>query len=331
MLREDGPIETDLADAFCNQFEDRGSICIKVAVPSSAYCSLHQTANNAFTLLSHSFYPVTLFLFNFQQINHYPNLGQTDKMQITIQIIAVAAALVSTAAAAPAVNTSPNPLSRRDLIVLPGNTDQGQTTPAEKRSPVSMKKRGATDTYGDYTGQWSSYSDGSGTYVRTDDVHRYGSGDKCWTDLFYVSSSNKQTDWKREGSIDCGSTSECEAGIDKGVETCNEWSISIEVGVEANIIKDVLSASASVTTTYGESKCESVTTKSTCKWQDTACHAIWSSQTVKVDHGYIRRRCDFHDGKGDQTVWSKDWDLSQKADELHLGCKADCSAGTYPA
>lgn len=46
--------------------------------------------------------------------------------------------------------------------------------------------RGATDTYGDHTGSTSSHADGSGTYVRSDDEHRYASGDKCWTDLYYV-------------------------------------------------------------------------------------------------------------------------------------------------
>jgi hypothetical protein len=184
---------------------------------------------------------------------------------------------------------------------------------------------------GDYTGSTSSFADGSGTYVRTDDVHRYASGVKCWTDLFYVSSSYKDTDWTREGSIDCSTTSECEMGIDNGVTTCNEWSISLEVGFEASLLKEIMSVSASVTTTYGESRCESVTTKSTCKWDDKSCHAIWSSQKVKVNHGYIRRRCDFHDGKGDQSVWSKDWDVSEKAEELHLGCKADCAAGSYSA
>ncbi|ORY11486.1 hypothetical protein BCR34DRAFT_601273 [Clohesyomyces aquaticus] len=252
-------------------------------------------------------------------------------MQFTIQTIAAVAALLSAAAAAPAPNTSPNPLSRRDLIVLPGTTDQGESTPAGKRGVAANTKRGATDVYGDYSGQWSSYTDGSGTYVNTKDVHRYASGDKCWTDLWYVSSSYKDTDWARQGSIDCGTTSECEMGIDKGIETCNEWSIAIEAGVEFNILKDVLSVSGSVTTTYGESRCESVTTKSTCKWDDKSCHAIWSSQKVKVNHGYIRRRCDFHDGKGDQTVWSKDWDVQEKAAELHLGCKAACADGSYPA
>lgn len=46
----------------------------------------------------------------------------------------------------------------------------------------------ATNTYGDFTGCTSQYSDGSGTYVRTDDVHRYSSGTKCWTDLVRPSS-----------------------------------------------------------------------------------------------------------------------------------------------
>lgn len=194
----------------------------------------------------------------------------------------------------------------------------------------STTKRGATDTYGDYTGSTSSHADGSGTYIRSDDVHRYASGDKCWTDLFYTSRSTKTTAYKREGSIDCASSSECEAGIDTGVETCTEWSITVSAGVEMNILKDILSVSASTEVTNAESKCEALTTSKTCKWTDQACHAIWSSMRVGVNHGYVRRRCDFQDGKGDQTVWSKDWEVSEKAGEIELGCNASCDAGSYP-
>lgn len=45
----------------------------------------------------------------------------------------------------------------------------------------------ATSTLGDFTGCWSSYEDGSGTYVTSEDTHNYGplgiGGDKCWTDV----------------------------------------------------------------------------------------------------------------------------------------------------
>lgn len=42
-----------------------------------------------------------------------------------------------------------------------------------------------TKTYGDYSGCSSSFSDGQGTWVRSDDVFHYGviNADKCWTDL----------------------------------------------------------------------------------------------------------------------------------------------------
>ena len=43
-----------------------------------------------------------------------------------------------------------------------------------------------TSTYGDYTGCTSQYDDGSGTYVRSDDVYYYDGGDKCWTDLVSI-------------------------------------------------------------------------------------------------------------------------------------------------
>jgi len=97
-------------------------------------------------------------------------------MHFTTQTIALVASLLSVAAAAPTQATSPN--VARAFIVLPGTTDQGQTTSA-RSAPV--EKRGATDKFGDYSGSTSQYPDGSGTYLRTDDEHRYGGGDKCWT------------------------------------------------------------------------------------------------------------------------------------------------------
>ncbi|PVH95314.1 hypothetical protein DM02DRAFT_617970 [Periconia macrospinosa] len=196
-----------------------------------------------------------------------------------------------------------------------------------------VEKRGATDTYGDYTGQWSTYKDGEGKYVRSDDVHRYASGDKCWTDLFYVSSEVKQTDWEKKTTIDCASTSECETGLNDGVQSCNEWSIAISVGAEVGIIKDILSVSTEITTTYGESTCEMMGTTATCKWDDKKCHSVWASQEVTVNKGYIRRRCNFlNDREGDKTVWSKNWEVQMKAsnsDAIHLGCGASCSATKY--
>ncbi|KAG9198542.1 hypothetical protein G6514_009844 [Epicoccum nigrum] len=191
----------------------------------------------------------------------------------------------------------------------------------------TLASRGATDTYGDHTGSVSSHADGSGTYVRSDDEHRYASGDKCWTDLYYVSSSQGSTDWARHGEIQCAGTSECEAGIDTGIQTCNEWSISVSAGVEASILKDLFAVSVSTTVTDGWSKCENVATSKRCKWQDGGCHAIWSSMSVKIDHGYIRRRC--NKGSGDETVWSKDWDVTEKSSMIDLGCLASCEATTY--
>jgi len=257
-------------------------------------------------------------------------------MYFTTKTIALVAALLSTAAAAPApgpaVNSSPNAPRDDNILVIPGYTDQDDSAPAIKqRSPQALVERGATDTFGDYTGQWTQYEDGSGTYLRTEDEHRYASGVKCWTDFFYISSYFKNTDWKRGGSIDCGNSQTCDLGIDQGVQTCNSWSIAVSAGAEFTLIKDVFSVSSSVTYTHGEQKCETVSTKSTCRWDDQGCHAIWSSQKVRVSQGYIRRRCDEQTGEENKTVWSKDWDLEDKAEELGLGCKASCADDSYPA
>jgi hypothetical protein len=254
-------------------------------------------------------------------------------MHFSMKKMAVVAALLTAAAAAPASTTLSNEMSspivtRDGPIVLPGKTDQ-DAPPPQRRDLIV---RGATDTYGDYTGSNSSYPDGSGTYLRSDDTHTYASGDKCWTDFFHISQSYKDTDWKRKATVDCSTStgSMCNSGLDDGVQTCTEWSIAVSAGASWSILKDVVSVEGSVTYTHGQSSCETVTTKSTCQWSDGQCHSIWYSQKIKVSHGYIRRRCDLHDGKGDRTVWSKDWDLDQKADELSLGCKADCKATSYP-
>ena len=46
-----------------------------------------------------------------------------------------------------------------------------------------FKRAGTTAELGDYTGDTSSYADGSGTYVDSKDQGTYASGVKCWTDI----------------------------------------------------------------------------------------------------------------------------------------------------
>lgn len=50
-------------------------------------------------------------------------------------------------------------------------------------SDLLLKRAGTTAQLGDYTGSTSSYPDGSGTYVDTEDEGTYASGVKCWTDI----------------------------------------------------------------------------------------------------------------------------------------------------
>jgi hypothetical protein len=246
-------------------------------------------------------------------------------MHFTTQAVALVASLLSMAAAAPTADMA-SKVARGEILVLPGTTDQGQITTTDG---VNVEKRGATDEFGDYNGSKSQYPDGSGTYLRSGDVHRYASGDKCWTDMWYVTSSFvENTDWVRKGSVDCDTTSECEMGLESGVETCTNWSLAFTAGFEASI-SALVTASFSLTSSIGGEKCNTLNTASICKWSTGGCHAIWASTSVKTNHGYIRRRCDFHDGKGDVTVWSKDWDVSEKASQAHLGCEASCSDGAY--
>jgi hypothetical protein len=190
--------------------------------------------------------------------------------------------------------------------------------------------RNVTETFGDHPDSVSSYPDGSGTFVRLADFHEWDNGDKCWTDLYYVSSSPNRTEWERQGQNDCaGNAAKCHAGIGSGVETCNEWTLGVSASLEGAIFKEILKASGSVTFTESSKKCEQFKTEFKCEWDDKQCHAIWSRISFRTDYGYIRRRCNF-EGAGNKTVWSQDWLITEKGHDLELGCNASCNATMYP-
>ena len=63
---------------------------------------------------------------------------------------------------------------------------------ANSDSSLLFKRAGTTAQLGDYTGDTSSYPDGSGKYVDSKDQGTYASGVKCWTDIvrLHPTSSN---------------------------------------------------------------------------------------------------------------------------------------------
>ncbi|CAL8584275.1 hypothetical protein XPA_009880 [Xanthoria parietina] len=198
-------------------------------------------------------------------------------------------------------------------------------------SPVTQldARAGTTSKYGDYSGSTSSYGDGSGTYVRTDDVGTYASGVKCWTDLFYVSSSFQAKDWvKNENSIDCALTSFCASGTITGTQSCSWWNLAGSIESEWDIIKDIWSVTGTFNPGGGQSVCETAQSTNTCNWNDMKCHALWTSNVELVNKGYIRRRC--HDKGQDYTAWSKDWNVNSPEKTTRLGCGALCTDTQYP-
>ena len=48
---------------------------------------------------------------------------------------------------------------------------------------------------------------------------------------------------------------------------------------------------------------------------------------MKIDYGYGRRRCNFR--KGNETVQSKDYDLTEKSDNIGLQRSEDCKATSF--
>ncbi|KAI4116149.1 MAG: hypothetical protein LQ345_003378 [Seirophora villosa] len=190
-------------------------------------------------------------------------------------------------------------------------------------------RAGTTKIYGDYTGSTSSYADGSGTYVRSDDVGTYASGVKCWTDLFYVSSSYEAKAWvKDDESIDCATTSVCASGQITAKQACSSWNLAGTVESNFDIIKDIWSVSASFNPGGGRSSCTTASSTNTCSWDDMKCHALWTSNVELINRGYIRRRC--HDKGEDYTAWSKDWNVNSPESTTRLGCGASCADTQYP-
>ncbi|KAF2999477.1 hypothetical protein E8E13_008469 [Curvularia kusanoi] len=111
-----------------------------------------------------------------------------------------------------------------------------------------------TRIYGNHEGSKSRYEDGIGTLVSTDDRFQFENKDECWTDLYWVEEVKNTTDWKLEAKNDCGgNSSECFAGIDNGVETCNEWSLGVETGAELGLKAKIFDAklTAKLTATKG--------------------------------------------------------------------------------
>jgi hypothetical protein len=112
-------------------------------------------------------------------------------------------------------------------------------------------------------------------------------------------------------------------------QTCNKWSHSLLASAEVGIIADLFKISGSVTVTDEWTKCEDLTTGHKYVWNDKQCHAIWSKMSEKIDYGYIRRRCNFQGGDN-ATVWSQDWEVTEKGENFKIGCEASCNAQTYP-
>ena len=81
-----------------------------------------------------------------------------------------------------------------------------------------------------------------------------------------MSSSKGSFPYERQTEVYGNGATEVEAGINGTVELCHETSIEVSAGMELSIIKDVMTASVSVTTETTESKCSNQTTRAMCKW-----------------------------------------------------------------
>ncbi|KAI5777237.1 hypothetical protein EDC01DRAFT_410099 [Geopyxis carbonaria] len=195
---------------------------------------------------------------------------------------------------------------------------------------ADLETRGAKfNTYGDHTGSWSKYPDGSGTYVRSDDGYTYGLfGTRCWTDLFFVERRFEPQNWQRDDtSIDCATTENCQSAVVDSTERCTTWNVAAEVNI--GIAMEFLSIGGGITTEFGGSKCVTAQSENRCQWNDQGCHSVWTSDIVLVSDGYVRRRCN-RKNDSDYTAWSKDITIRTPEESTRIGCAAKCDDQSYP-
>jgi hypothetical protein len=182
-------------------------------------------------------------------------------------------------------------------------------------------------TYGKHEGSMSTHPFASGKHVSSADQHS-SFRKKCWTELWHVDSPHSNTPYSKVAEADSAAPKELDPGTTNGLESCNDHHLKVEANTKQNISKDIFSGSGSVAVTEGWSRCETKSLTAKFNRDDEACHAIWASKSVKKNHGYIRRRCNFGEGGG--TVWSKDWEIAEKADDWKLPCDGRCNGTAYP-
>lgn len=162
------------------------------------------------------------------------------------------------------------------------------------------------------------YSDGQGTYINSNEQHRYASGVKCWTDWFVVEQGRSYSEWfQASGKVYCTKSSMCSVSKMNGNSKCETWSIGIEAGIKNDIINFGIRAG------YDLQKCNSAADTTSCTWNDGKCHVIWAQQQLATTKGYARRRC--HDKGRDYTAWMKDYVHTAPTRTVNYGCGSKCT------
>ncbi|KAG9233844.1 hypothetical protein BJ875DRAFT_543434 [Amylocarpus encephaloides] len=215
-----------------------------------------------------------------------------------------------------------------------------------------IERRGASfNTYGDHSGETSSYDTNSGTYVDSADEHRYASRVKCWTDLMFVANERIAVNWhKTDSELDCGGTRNPDGSPKPSGNSCTSNQAvtatacvthtnggTVEAGIDLGVAQKLGNmAEASGSIKFGGSyvhldakqTCTTTSTSNTCGWSDDNCHAVWVSPVSNRVHGYVRRRCS--SANGDYTAWSHDHSYDLPTTIMRLGCDALCSEESYP-
>ncbi|KFX86710.1 hypothetical protein V490_08920 [Pseudogymnoascus sp. VKM F-3557] len=121
---------------------------------------------------------------------------------------------------------------------------------------------------------------------------------KCWTEIFFVGTTDAYDQWKQIGDdIDCATTSTCLLSTQEMAQKCLSftWGLTYTASVAAAVaplgvgVTITSSVAASVGGSY--QACNSRTKVDSCTWDDTKCHSMWGASQTTTVHGYKRLSC----------------------------------------
>lgn len=144
--------------------------------------------------------------------------------------------------------------------------------------------------------RWTNYENESG--VQSGDSVRADAYGNCWTEIFFVGTTDAYDQWKQVGDdIECATTSTCLLSTQDMAQKCMTftWGITNTASVAAAVaplgVGVTVTASVAVSVGGSYQACNSRTNVGSCTYTHTKCHSMWGAAQTTTVHGYKRLSC----------------------------------------